>query len=844
MPYCFVLNNFLKKGFCILLCFFIAAVSIAQRNIVKGKILNEFTNEPFPFASIYWAKAKFGSTTDSAGNFIVQKTNFTSDTLVISYVGFSNLKRAFNAVKDTNEITIYMPIAKMGVEATVKSKFNKGLRWWKNIVNNKANNNPYRFNNYSYELYNKLELDVNNIKQNSFEKIKLLKPFGFVLNNIDSLTEAAPFLPVFLTESLSNYYYSNNPGKVREEIKAVQTHGIKNETVLQFVGGISQKVNVYDDYCNLFGKEFISPLSSNGDKFYNYKGADTQTIAGNKFYHLYFSPKHTGENAFSGDCWIHSTTWAIERITLNTSSTANINFVNRLTIVQEFVMNNNKQWVFAKDKIVADLSPFKKGKISFIGRKTATYKNVQTNQPFINTALAKNKKKEEVIFLEDALVQNNQFWNDNRHETLTTNEANVYHMMDTLKQLPLFKKYTNTIEFIADGHKKFGAIEIGPWYKWISRNQLEHVRTRFDIGTTDKFSNQGKLHSYLAYGFGDERLKGKFDIKYSFPKKSGWSITAAYLDDLDNGKYSHTDDEASIDNMFSQLIRRHGIKQKFLGVKEIKLGVAKEWNNNITTQFSISNANYETFQPLPLKKIFSYRDDDIVNTEFAFKIRYAPGEKKIIGHRRERKLKTKLPVLEMQYAFAVPDIMKSEYRYQKFHLSAQQTFRIKRWGQINYLAYGGKIIGNAVPFMLLEVHPGNEIYYYNKNSFNLMNRFEYMSDEYYGINFEHNIEKKLINLIPLLRKTKIRQFYNIKTVYGDLSKNNRKFNNVEFGGYHLRSLKGNYYTEVGTGFDNIFKFFRIDAVWRFAPTITAANGTVLNTTKQNFGVFGSFKLQF
>ena len=95
-----------------------------------------------------------------------------------------------------------------------------------------------------------------------------------------------------------------------------------------------------------------------------------------------------------------------------------------------------------------------------------------------------------------------------------------------------------------------------------------------------------------------------------------------------------------------------------------------------------------------------------------------------------------------------------------------------------------------------------------------------------------------------MRKTKIRQFYNIKTVYGDLSKENRRFNRSEFGGYHLRSFRGNYYTEVGTGFDNIFKFFRIDAVWRFAPPIVAANGLVLNSTKQSFGIFGSFRLQF
>jgi hypothetical protein len=159
------------------------------------------------------------------------------------------------------------------------------------VVTHRNDNNPYQYNTYSFELYNKLELDLNNVNQSSFDKIKLLKPFKFLLNNVDSLSEATPFLPVFLTESISNIYYSNNPSKSREEIKAVQTNGIKNETVLQFVGGISQKISVYENYFSLFGKEFISPISSVGDRFYHYKGADTQVIGGDKFFHLYFTPK-------------------------------------------------------------------------------------------------------------------------------------------------------------------------------------------------------------------------------------------------------------------------------------------------------------------------------------------------------------------------------------------------------------------------------------------------------------------------------------------------------------------------------------------------------------------------
>ena len=148
--------------------------------------------------------------------------------------------------------------------------------------------------------------------------------------------------------------------------------------------------------------------------------------------------------------------------------------------------------------------------------------------------------------------------------------------------------------------------------------------------------------------------------------------------------------------------------------------------------------------------------------------------------------------------------------------------------------------------MLLEVHPGNEIYYYNKNSFNLMNRFEYVSDHYVGFNIEHNFEKKLFNLIPFMRKTKMRQFWNLKTVWGGIYQQNRAINRADFSAYYLKRLQENYYTELGTGIDNIFHFFRIDLVWRIVPNNQLQlplPRNFRNDQTQNFAIFGSFKLQ-
>jgi hypothetical protein len=818
----------------------------AQKDVVKGRVINYFTNEPISFASVRWKVAGNGVVTDSVGFFkLPKKNNSTSDTIIVSYIGYEDVRHVFNIKRDTGEVTITLPELKVSHGVEVKSKFNKGLRWWKAVVAHKKENDPYQYNNYAYELYNKLELDINNIDRIKLENNKTLKPFAFVLKNIDSTTEAKPFLPIFLTESLSNYYYSNNSNKTKEVITATQTNGIKNETVTQFLGGVSGKVNVYENFITIFGKEFISPISSIGDKYYNYKGADTQTINQEKYYHLYFTPKQEGTNTFVGDCWIHSTTWAIQKVSMTVATTANINFVHRLVIIQEFTQQN-KKWIFFKDKFIADLSPFKKEKLSFIGRKTATYKNIQINQPYIDELLGTNKQKNEVIIEDTATEARKNFWNNARHEPLSLNENKVYTMIDTLKQMPLFKTYSNRLLFLVDGRKKLGAVEIGPWYKWISGNQLERLRIRFDLGTTQQFSQHLRLYGYAAYGFKDGRWKGKLGFDYKINHHENWNIFSSYTDDLDNGRIKYNDDDdATVDNVFSQLIRRQNIRQKFLGVQDFKIGIGKKINSEWSTQFYFNNIKYSTYTPLPSTDNF-IRDGQsgIINSEFGLKLRYAPGERQITTTRRTFRIKTNLPIIEIKYGLAISGLFKSGFNYDKISVYVSQQFRIPRWGQFSYMVYGGKYWGDSIPFMMLEVHPGNEIYYYNKNSFNLMNRFEYVSDHYFGLNIEHNFEKKLLNLIPFMRKSKMRQFWNVKTVWGDLNTANRAFNRLEFPNYRLRRLREEYYTEVGTGFDNIFKYFRIDLVWRFAPTLVLPPNSTLQNSSQTFGIFGSFRVQF
>ena len=166
---------------------------------------------------------------------------------------------------------------------------------------------------------------------------------------------------------------------------------------------------------------------------------------------------------------------------------ANINFVEKLSMIQEYSLINDTIWFISKDKFVADISPFGKDKPGFIGRKTTTYKNVVVDDSSVIRELEKNKISEEMITLPGADDKSKAYWDTSRHEELSRTEKGIIKMIDTLLNAPVFKKFTNTIAFIGTGYLNVGNYQFGPWFNGFSYDLQEGVRVRFDLGTNHHF---------------------------------------------------------------------------------------------------------------------------------------------------------------------------------------------------------------------------------------------------------------------------------------------------------------------------------------------------------------------
>jgi hypothetical protein len=215
---------------------------------------------------------------------------------------------------------------------------------------------------------------------------------------------------------------------------------------------------------------------------------------------------------------------------------------------------------------------------------------------------------------------------------------------------------------------------------------------------------------------------------------------------------------------------------------------------------------------------------------------YTKDEKFISGQFDRVSLGSKYPVISLTHTWGINGVIGSEYNFHRLDFVYDHRPRIGMFGRLQYSIYAGKIFG-TVPYPFLNIHQGNQTLYLQKTTFNLMRYYEFISDEWIGVNFEHRLQGLIMDKIPLIKKMKMRIVYNAKMIIG---RYNNKHNAELILPNYSHKLTYPYY-EVGVGLENIFKFIRIDAVWR----LSYRNNVDTNGDQvRNFGVLFTFSTDF
>ncbi len=802
----------------------------AQITKIMGVAEDAETGEPLPFVNIVFKGTTIGITTDFNGKYSIE-TKTPGDSLIASFVGY---EKQITPVSKGRFQYINFSLKRSNIEletVVIKAGENPAEILLRKIIKNKDKNNPDKYDAYQYEAYNKIEIDANNITD-KFKERKVFKHFKFIFDNIDTSTvNGKTYLPIFLSETMSDVYSKRRPRASLEIIKATKVSGIDNESIMQFLGDKIQHINIYDNYIDLFQKNFISPISNFGLNFYKYFLIDSAYIGNKWCYKVMFKPRHKQTLTFMGNYWVHDSSFAIKQLNMKIVDDANINFINDLVISKEFDFIENKYWLLTRDYVIGDFNIIENNKkvLGFFGRKTTTYRNYVINKPKDDKFYSSPVN----IIIEDGATKKDEgFWVENRHESLSKDERTIYFMIDTLKTIPMFNTYIDIIQMITTGYYETGCFEIGPYASTLSFNAVEGARLRLGGRTSNKFSTRIMLFSHVAYGTWDSRWKYGGGFLYMLNKNPRRAIGGSFLYDLEQLGQSQN---AFREDFFLTFLFRRKPADKLSMVEEIKFHYEHEWFNGFSNTinlihrnlYPVGNSKFEFYQDKATKKIAE--ETAIKSAEIRLDTRLAYKERILIGEFERVSLGAKYPILEIRYGYGIPDMFNSDYEYHKLQLGLHHWFNVFNLGWSKYIIEAGRIWG-TLPYPLLKLHEGNETFIFDEYSFNLMNYYEFVSDKYIKVYYTHHFDGFFFNRVPLFRKLKWREVAFITGLIGGMDKANKDYSVFPEGLYTLSKP----YFEAGAGIENIFKVFRVDAVWRLSyldhPDIT------------KFGVM--FSLQF
>jgi hypothetical protein len=800
----------------ILLCGAFPALIHAQTTKVSGVVTDATTGETLPFVNIAFVDSRIGTTTDILGQYGID-TYYATDSIRVSSVGY--VSRALPVRKDKAQvINIALEPSKVQLtEVVIKpSDENPAFAILRRVVQNKPVNNREKLEAYEYDAYNKIEFDLNNITE-EFTQKKLFKPFAFIFDNIDS-TDAKPYLPIFMTESISEVYYRQKPKAQREYIRGTKVSGIENESVSQFMGDMYQNVNIYDNYLVVFGKNFISPIADGGSAFYDYFLTDSNFVGNHWCYKLEFKPKRPQELAFKGEMWINDTTYAVHRIEAGIAEGANLNFVQGFWVKQQYDLVADEVWMLTRDELVVDLNVIKdtgernKNAVQgFYGRRTATYRDFVINQLKDDAFYA---GVDQVVVEIDPLSLGADYWDTQRHEQLSAKELAIYEMVDTMKTIPRFRTYVDIVSTIVTGYYERGKVELGPYFTTVSFNPVEGMRLRLGGRTSNSFSTWVEFEGYSAYGFLDERFKFGLATRGFISKEPRLLYRASYKHDVE--QLGQSVNAFRNDNLLGSVFRRNP-NTKLTDVEEWKVSLEREWFAGFTNEVMVRYRTLQALGELAYEKVVfdevprlttvgSIRTAELsLNTRFAYREKYVSGEfdRVSVGF-------NKFPTLELHLAYGAPDILESDYEYTKVVGRIYKRWQLGAVGWTRTTVEGGRIYG-TLPYPLLIIHSGNETFYLDDAAFNTMNFFEFISDRYVQVTAEHHFEGLFLNRIPLMRRLKWREVATFKAVAGDLDgKHGQELLLLE----DMYSLYNGPFMEASAGVENILKVLRFDVIWR------------------------------
>lgn len=839
------------KNILILLLLILAQAAGAQT--ITGVVVEESTGDTIPFPSVQYKKEKIATSGNAYGRFSIKRLN--GEKLTFSAVGYQELTILIGPNTPSEMKITLKTDTKQLKGVTVKTKRSKysrknnpAVELMKRVIAAKKRTDLANHDYYQFNKYQKITFAINDIKPTELENEKLKKK-KWLINQI----ETCPYnnkliLPLSVDETVTRNIYRKDPKTEKSIIMGQSSSGVNDlietgDILNNVLKDVFTDVDLYDDQIRLLQYPFTSPIGKDAISFYRFYIVDTVYVDRDKCFHLQFLPNNQQDFGFRGEIWILAdSTLHVKRCNLTLPKKSDVNFVDNLQIIQEYTRLPEGDWALTTDDMFVEMSIAK-----FLTKAIVIRTTRMSDYAFDELPDKLFKGKTKVLHESNAMMRDEAFWDKYRSVELTKSESSMDAFINNLSQQKAFKYIIfgvrafieNIVETGSQNHPS--KVDIGPINTMISSNFIDGVRTRISAQTTANLNPHWFLSGYYARGWDSRKNYYKGELTYSFNKKEylprefpkrTLTFTSTYDVCSPSDKFMHTDK----DNVFTALKWTKVEKMMFYNRQQLSFEREEEWG--FRTTISLKTEENEACGDLFFKPLSMVGMEDAMigqgkfrTTEARIELRYAPGETFINTKQRRLPVNLDAPVFTLSHTTGIKGFLGGDYDYNFTEASIYKRLWLNSWGKIDILAKGG-IQWNKVPFPLLIMPAANLSYIISDETFNLINNMEFLNDRYASLDISWDLNGKIFNRIPLLKKLKWREWLGIKCLWGTLTdKNNPTLAANASDGMLMEFPEGSYimdskrpYIELIAGIHNIFKIIHIQYVHRLnynhLPTAT------------------------
>ena len=846
-----------RKLYFVVVLLLVSTLQLMAQQKITGRVIDE-DGFPVSYASVQYRGHKIAVSSDSQGKFSIEK--HPDWVLTVSALSYKSQTISVNEKMDFIEVKLKDDSHKLN-EVVVKTKRGKysrkdnpAVELMRRVIAAKKKTDLSNHDYYQYDKYQKITLALNDLKKEQLEG-KFFSKRQYLLDQV----ETSPYngkltLPVSIDETVSQHIYRKDPKTEKDIIKGQQSNGIgqviqTGEILNTALKDAFTDVDIYDDYVRLLQYPFPSPIGRTGISFYHYYIEDTVYVERDLCYHLQFIPANSQDFGFRGELYVLAdSSLHVKKCNLYMPHNTDVNYVKNMKIEQEYTRLDNGEWVLSKDDMIAELHVNSMLQDLLVVRNTRL-----TDYAFDELPKILFKGKAKVRHDMDAMNRDEAYWNKYRQVDLTKSESSMDSFIHRMENSKGFKYIIFFVKALMENYVEIGGgtdgkkskFDLGPVNTYISKNFVDGIRLRLAGRTMAALNPHFFWDGYAAYGTKSNdwytgniftySLNKKKNSPFEFPMRNLTFEVARDVTSPSDENLLHNKDNffmtfraATQDEMF--LYHR----QKLAFTYETDWGFRFNTSLRFQSNRTVGNLHYYHLDGTEVKKIRM--------TDLNVGINYNPGVTYVNTKQQRLPINLDSPEIGLSHTMGFMGFMGGQYHSNITKLSIYKRQWLGSWGYLDFHAIG-QAQWNKVPFPMLILPPINLSYFEQEETISLMKDWEFLNDRQVFWALSWDMNGKLLNRIPLIKKLKWREWFAIKGVWGHLTdKNNPYLEKNQGDGRLFKFPKNSHvmndtpYWECVAGVHNIFKFFSVEYVRR----LTYLNNNNIDKWGIRFGFMMSF----